>query len=102
MGRLAVLIFKGTVEGEVYLQDREVLEILGDALHRKDFFNEGVFPYRLGTLPDAALIAFLGIDLPQPAGVPVTSRVPSLIWGWRWRKMNFSISPLTSWVMVPV
>ena len=74
LGGLAVLISEGTVEGEVDFQDREVLEILGDAVYREDFFNEGMFPHHLGALPDAALIAFLGIDLSQPAGIPVTGR----------------------------
>ena len=51
-----------------------MFEILGDAVYREDFFGEGVFPHHLGALPDAALIALLGIDLSQPAGVAVTGR----------------------------
>jgi hypothetical protein len=43
LGGLAVLVFKRTVEGEVDLKDRKVLEILSDTLHRKEFFSEGVF-----------------------------------------------------------
>jgi hypothetical protein len=74
LGGLAVLVFEKTVESEVYLQDREVLEILCNTLHREDFFNEGVFPYYFGALYDAALITFFGIDLSQPAGISVASR----------------------------
>ena len=33
-----------------------------------------MFPHHFGALPDAAIITFLGIDLSQPAGVPVTGR----------------------------
>ncbi len=69
-----MLVFEQRVEGEVDFQDREVLEILGDALHRKDFFNEGMFPHYLGALSDSALITFFGIDLPKPTGIAVASR----------------------------
>jgi hypothetical protein len=44
----------------------------GDAVNREDFFSEGMFPHHLGALPDTTLIAFLSINLPHPAGVPVT------------------------------
>jgi hypothetical protein len=69
-----VPVCEKTIESEVDLQDREMLEVLGHALHREDFFNEGVFPHHLGALPDAALITFLGIDLSQPTGIAVASR----------------------------
>ncbi len=69
-----MVVFEQRVEGEVDFQDREVLEILGDALHRKDFFNEGMFPNYLGALPDSALITFFGIDLPKPTSIAVASR----------------------------
>ena len=72
LGGLAVLVSEGTVEGEVDFQNREMLEILGGAVYREDFFNEGVFPHHLGALPDAALIAFKRIDLSKPSGIPVT------------------------------
>jgi hypothetical protein len=64
LGGFAVLIFEGTVECKVNLQDREVLEVFFDAVHREDFFNESMFPDHLGALSDPALVAFLGIDLP--------------------------------------
>ena len=51
-----------------------MLEILGDAVYREDFFNKGMFPHHLGALSDTTLIVFLGINLPHPAGVPVTGR----------------------------
>lgn len=69
-----MLVFEKTVESEVDLQDREVLEILSYTLHREDFFNKSVFPHHLGALPDAALIMFFGIDLSQPTGISVASR----------------------------
>ena len=50
LGGLAIMIKEGTVKGEVYFQDREVLKVLGGAVYREDFFNEGVFPHHLGAL----------------------------------------------------
>ena len=63
MGGHAVLVSDGTVEGEVGFEDREVLEILGDAVNWQDLFKKGVFSYHFGALPDAAVIAFLGVNL---------------------------------------
>jgi hypothetical protein len=77
LGGLAVLVFEWMVKGEVDFQDREMFEVFGDAVHREDFFNEGIFPHHLAALLYPALIAFLGLDLPQPAGVPVTGHAHS-------------------------
>ena len=44
LGRLAILVFEGTAEGEVDFQDREVLEILCDAVYRQDFFMKVCSP----------------------------------------------------------
>ena len=44
LGGLAIIFKERAVKGKVYFQDREVFEILGGAVYREDFFNEGVFP----------------------------------------------------------
>ena len=72
LGGLAIIIKERAVESEIYFQDREVLEILGEAIYREDFFGEVVLPHHLGTLSYAALIAFKRIDQSQPLGIAVT------------------------------
>jgi hypothetical protein len=72
-----VLVFEKTVESEVDLQDREVLEVLGNAVNREDFLYKGLFPHHLGALSYAALITVLAIDLPQPTSIAITSRTQS-------------------------
>jgi hypothetical protein len=54
--------------------DREAFEVLDDAVtgRSKDFYEKGAFSNHLGALSSTALIAVLGIYLPQPAGIPIT------------------------------
>jgi hypothetical protein len=59
LGGLAVLVQERPVESEIDLQDREMFEILLDAVDREDFFNEGFSTYDFGAFGYAALVAFL-------------------------------------------
>jgi len=54
-----MFINQWAVKGEVDFQNREVLKVLSDTVHRQYFFCEGLFPHHLGALPDATTIAIL-------------------------------------------
>ena len=73
VGRIAVIIKERAVKCEVDFQDREVFEILGDAVYWQDLFSVSMVLHLLCALPDTALIALLSIDLSQPASLSVAS-----------------------------
>jgi hypothetical protein len=71
LSRFAALVQERLVKGEVELQDRKVLEILPDAVNREDLLDKRPAGDDLRPSGDPPLIATWGIDLPEPAGVPV-------------------------------
>ena len=72
LGRLAILIQEQPVKSEIYLQDLEMFEVLLHAIHGKNFFDKSSSANGFASLGQAASIAVLGVNLPDPAGIPVT------------------------------
>jgi hypothetical protein len=68
---LAVTIYAKGIEGVVDLKNPKVLEILLDALNRQGFFHEGFPANDVCATANPAFIEFLGVDLPDPSGIPV-------------------------------
>ena len=51
-----------------------MLEVFPHAVNWEHLFDEGLFPYGVGSPSDAACIALLGIDLANPSGIAVAGR----------------------------
>jgi hypothetical protein len=71
LGRLAVLIQKEPVEGEIDLQHREVFKILFGAINRQ-YLLDKIFPGDyFGAFGYPFLIAVFGVNLANPAGISI-------------------------------
>jgi hypothetical protein len=71
---LAVLVQQRPVKGEIDLQDRDVFEILLDAVDREDFFDKGFSGNDFGPFGGSVFVPVLRINLAEPAGVAVAGR----------------------------
>ncbi len=74
LSRLAVLIQKKPVEGEIDLQHREVMEILFNAICGQYLLDKSVPGDDFGAFCYSLLIAIRGINLTDPAGISIRGR----------------------------
>jgi hypothetical protein len=66
-----MVVQKQTVESEIQFQNREVLKILLHAFYRQEFLSDGLTSHGLGSFRILSSEPVLGIDLPEPTGIPV-------------------------------
>ena len=84
------------IKGKIDFEGSEMLEIFLNRRYRQDLFHKGLPPNRLGPPGKTLAVAFFGIDLPDPACIPITGRsdkdirmkVPEL------KRCKTSISPV--------
>ena len=74
LGGLAVMIQKWPVKSKVDLQDRKMFEILFNAVNGEHFLGERFSGNDFGAFGNSAQVAVLGVNLPDPAGIPITGR----------------------------
>jgi hypothetical protein len=72
LGGLAVMIQQRPVKSEIDLQHLEMFEVLFHAVDRQDLFGKGSSANDFASLGYSATIPVLGVNLPDPAGIPVT------------------------------
>ena len=74
LGGLAVMIQKWPVKSEVEFQDRKMFEILLHTVNGEHCFGERFPGNDFRAFGYAAMVAVLGVNLPDPAGIPITGR----------------------------
>ena len=73
-GGFLILPPKRLIEGVINFKDRKVFEVFPHAVNREGLFDERLFAYGVGSPGDAACVAFLGVNLSNPSGIPVAGR----------------------------
>jgi hypothetical protein len=71
---LTISLQKQAIKSVVNFERGKVLEVFGYAFNREGFFFEGLIPDFMAPAGNPFLISPLGINLPDPSGIPVTSR----------------------------
>ena len=65
---------EGAIKGVIDFQDGKVLKIFRHALDRQGFLGEGLVPDLMAPAGNPVFISALGINLPDPPGIPVAGR----------------------------
>jgi hypothetical protein len=67
----AVAIDQRTVKGKIDLENGKMIVVLDDTIYRKDFLSISFSPDSRSPSDYPPCVYILGIDLPQPPGIPV-------------------------------